>query len=79
MRAFFRYLPEGTWVPHPQLPATTLQELLARYVDLSAPPSQGMLFLLASCAANNQQAARLSALATVGGASQASVRLNANR
>ncbi|XP_042876784.1 nitric oxide synthase, salivary gland-like [Penaeus japonicus] len=54
----------GTWVPHPQLPATTLQELLARYVDLSAPPSQGLLFLLASCAANNQQAARLSALAT---------------
>lgn len=43
-------------------------------MDLSAPPSQGLLFLLASCAANNQQAARLSALATVGGRGSSSRR-----
>ena len=56
-----------TWEPHERLAATSLRELLTRYLDITTPPTPNLLHLLAEYAHDNDHRTRLDQLATVGG------------
>ncbi|XP_064096967.1 nitric oxide synthase, salivary gland-like [Macrobrachium nipponense] len=55
---------EDSWVPHPILPVASTRTLLERYLDITSPPSQELLKLMASVATNNKQRSQLNHLAT---------------
>nr|ANN13867.1 nitric oxide synthase [Macrobrachium nipponense] len=48
---------EDSWVPHPILPVASTRTLLERYLDITSPPSQELLKLMASVATNNKHLA----------------------
>ncbi|XP_068235236.1 nitric oxide synthase, salivary gland-like [Palaemon carinicauda] len=52
------------WLPHPNLPVSSIRTLLERYLDITSPPSQALLGLMASLSNNNRQRTRLNILAT---------------
>ncbi|XP_064096957.1 nitric oxide synthase, salivary gland-like [Macrobrachium nipponense] len=61
---FIRKQEGDSWLPHPNLPVSSIRILLKRYLDITTPPSQELLKLMASGATNNKQRSRLNLLAT---------------
>ncbi|KAK7071226.1 Nitric oxide synthase, brain, partial [Halocaridina rubra] len=54
---------QSDWKPHPRLPVASIRTLLSRYLDITSPPSQALLQLMADAASENNQAGRLQYLA----------------
>ena len=50
-------------LPYPQ--PVTLRRAFTSYLDISSPPSQELLGLLAQCASNNKEQSKIEQLATV--------------
>ncbi|XP_066972753.1 nitric oxide synthase, salivary gland-like [Macrobrachium rosenbergii] len=53
-----------SWLPYPNLPVSSIRTLLERYLDITSPPSQSVLKLMALAATNNQERSQLETLAT---------------
>lgn len=53
-----------TWTPHERLPACSLRNLLARFLDITTPPTPNLLQHFASIATDEEDQRKLETLAT---------------
>ncbi|KAE8744679.1 hypothetical protein FOCC_FOCC008682 [Frankliniella occidentalis] len=60
--------PDKSWEPHPRLPRVSLRMLLARFLDLTTPPTPQLLQWLATQATDPEEQRGLTILATESGA-----------
>ncbi|CAB0019492.1 unnamed protein product, partial [Nesidiocoris tenuis] len=61
------HTPDGivkNWTPHDKYPRCSLRTLLARFLDITTPPTPNMLQFFSSCATDEEEQKRLNHLAT---------------
>lgn len=62
---FFLSGPSHKWVPHERIPALSMRTALTRYLDITTPPGQQFLRILATMAKDEGDKRKLQLLATV--------------